>query len=1272
MQCPVCGRRFRQSSCPVHGTPYAPAAAPAAPPPAIPTIAGYRDLVVIGAGGFGTVYAADGPAGRVAIKTAHATDAFAQERLRREGAALEAIGPPHVPRFHESGALADGTGYIVMELLAIPTLAERLADRDPLPVEAALPIARAILSALAAAHAAGLLHRDLKPENIFVGEDRATIVDFGLVKRLGTASEQNLTLTGMVLGSSVYMSPEQCAGSSDIDSRCDVYSFAVVLYEMLAGRPPFLGSAAEIMQAHLARRPPRPSSFAPVPPRLEELILRCLAKRREDRPPRVAEIDAALAALPTHVAAPAAGPPVHAGAPRAPTTSHEKRTAGLLFFRCAGDVCRVQQLMDSFGGQLARGDGSFAAVFDHTVGENPVRRAFLAGQAIVDAALAETVIIDTAAVTVLPRPAGGRRYVSPLFTREDQFPVAGGPRGVLATPHSAELLGDVGKHAVGLRDLYRITPARGPQTTATAIVGRDRELAELAAVARGVRSSAVSTVIGEAGVGKSCLLAAAAERVRDWLPDVELVHLGARGHADGPLRRVLRQLLELPAEPPADAGRAFLAARLGYLLGEEVWPGVAVALGWARPDDEAVRALASAPGALRSSAARAVAMALRGRAADHPVAVFVDDAHLLDKATLDGLELATLAEAAAPIWLCVSARPAFATARADWGARAALHRRVELAALGADAAGELCRRLLEPAENVPGPVIERLVARTQGLPLLIAELVRGFKREGLVRRQEKGATWYLASDALERLTDLPLIDWVVSRELAALSPDLARHARLLALLGGEVATAEVAGVLQELDHAGLGHDFPLDAAIAIRWLVEAGVLVALPEADRWAFRTAVVREAILRATPAQLAQPIHDAAYRYHRATGAPESLPALADHAAQRGLKREAFGAYVLLAERAAARHAYLDAESFLGRALEQEGHGEDPLELARVLRERGLLRYRLTRYDEARRDLGRARELAGRAGDRGLEIAIDLDEATVLDWQEEWHASRDLVERARKLSAEIDGGPGPLLEARLAMGRGRSACRFAEYDDAARLLLDAAARSDRVGDEAYETLVIALLLGGWVLATLGRLEESRAAFDRVVPLTSARHDQLHLGAALACRNTLWAALDQPRQAADDLGVLLGITRELGNVRLECAARQLLALSLHYLGRYEDAEAEARRAIEVDDRLMGAAARPESRIYLARILAVAGKTAEAAQALDDVHARQEVSRANGGGELLPMEATMLAFVELLVRGGSVAEWDDLEARARKDLNGQDLGEAVRLIAERRGAIGSP
>jgi tetratricopeptide (TPR) repeat protein len=473
-----------------------------------------------------------------------------------------------------------------------------------------------------------------------------------------------------------------------------------------------------------------------------------------------------------------------------------------------------------------------------------------------------------------------------------------------------------------------------------------------------------------------------------------------------------------------------------------------------------------------------------------------------------------------------------------------------------------------------------------------------------------------------------------------------------------------------VEDAGLGHDYPLDAAIAIRWLVEAGVLVALPEADRYAFRTAVVREAILRAIPAELAQPIHDAAYRYHRATGLPASLPALAFHAAQRGLKHEAFATYVALAEQAAGRHAYLDAELFLGRALEQEGHGEDPIELARVLRERGLLRYRLTRYDEARRDLGRARELAAGQGSRALELAVDLDEATVLDWMEEWHASRDLVERARRLAGELDGGPGPLLEARLAMGLGRSACRFAEYEDAARLLLDAAARSDGLGDEAYETLVIALLLGGWVLATLGRLEESRAAFDRVVPLTTARHDQLHLGAALACRNTLWAALNQPQQAADDLGVLLGITRELGNVRLECAARQLLALSLHVLGRYAEAEVQARRAIEVDDRLMGAAARLESRIYLARILAVAGKTAEAAEVLDDVHARRETSRASGGGELLPMEATMLAFVELLVRGGDVAAWNDLEARARKDLNGQDLEEALRLIAERRAAGG--
>src|SRR5262249_43538247 len=195
------------------------------------------------------------------------------------------------------------------------------------------------------------------------------------------------------------------------------------------------------------------------------------------------------------------------------------------------------------------------------------------------------------------------------------------------------------------------------------------------------------------------------------------------------------------------------------------------------------------------------------------------------------------------------------------GERAALHQRIDLGPLEAAAAGALLRKLLEPAENVPADVVDHLMARTQRVPRLLAELVRGLKRDGLVRRAAKGDAWYLAIDALGTPPDSPLLEWLASRELSWLPPELARHAQLLSLLGPWFTRFEVAGVLLELDRAGLGAELALDSDVAIGRLIDSGLVV---EAGRLSFRSGVVRETVERATPQALAQPIHEAAYRFY------------------------------------------------------------------------------------------------------------------------------------------------------------------------------------------------------------------------------------------------------------------------------------------------------------------------------------------------------------------------------------------------------------------------
>jgi len=684
-----------------------------------------------------------------------------------------------------------------------------------------------------------------------------------------------------------------------------------------------------------------------------------------------------------------------------------------------------------------------------------------------------------------------------------------------------------------------------------------------------------------------------------------------------------------------------------------------VALGWAAAADDDVRAVAAAPGVLRAAAARAIGAGLRQRALERPVLVALDDAHLADLAGLDGLEQATRREEEARVAVLVAARPALLEGRPGWGESAATQRRIVVGPLEDAAAGQLLRRLLAPAEGVPADVIERLVARTRGLPLLMTELARGLKRDGFIRRQDKGDAWYLAMEALDSLPDAPLVDWLAGRELAQLPADLARHARLCALLGAETTRAELAGVLLELDRAGQGGDLGLDPDVATARLVEAG-LFAEPVGQRIAYRSGVVREAVERQAPPALATPVHEAAYRFH--TGPDGRLAARARHAARCGRPRESFASWLELAREAEARHAYVDAEGHYGAAIEQRGHGEDPAELGAAWRGRGLMRNRLARYDQALHDLAQAREHAAARGDLPAEIAIILDEATVLDWIEEFHRSREKATQAEEAAGRLAGGAGALLEARLTLARARSHFRFNENEAAAPLFLDAARRAETLGEEAYETLVVALLLGGFVLTIVGRLDEAEAAFNRVIPLLAARGDKLHLTGALANRFPLWAARRQPGPILADLQLLLEMGRELGSARHEYGVLGFAALCLHWIGESRDAESYARRAIEVEDRYLGAAAHLEGRVLLARILALRGDLDAAAGVLADIRGRHDAALARGQRDaaLLPAEEVLVAEVDLLTRGGSPDEWRALASRAREVLSGADLDEVVR------------
>jgi serine/threonine-protein kinase len=260
---------------------------------------------LLGRGGMSSVFSGwDRTLGReVAIKVLAADlveDRVFVERFDREARAAASLSHRNVVAVFDSGADA-GARFIVMERVSGKTLASRLRD-GPLPIKQAVEIAAGVAQALGAAHAGGIVHRDVKPGNVMLGDNgQVKVLDFGIARALAATS---LTRASTVIGTAGYLSPEQAEGGP-VDARSDLYGLGCVLYEMLAGRPPFVAdSAAALVHQHLTRRPEPPSRWRPeVSPALDQIVLRCLAKDPRARYARAGELAGALMKEPSTRAA---------------------------------------------------------------------------------------------------------------------------------------------------------------------------------------------------------------------------------------------------------------------------------------------------------------------------------------------------------------------------------------------------------------------------------------------------------------------------------------------------------------------------------------------------------------------------------------------------------------------------------------------------------------------------------------------------------------------------------------------------------------------------------------------------------------------------------------------------------------------------------------------------------------------------------------------------------------------------------------------------------
>ncbi len=301
--CPTCQLRYKDDDevCFMDGAALGPLA-----DPRIGTLLAGRYLLEaqLGEGGMAVVYRArnalvDRPVAVKVMSASMARDANLKERFRREAKNTAALAHPNIVEILDYGEAEDGAPFLVMEILEGQSL-DKLIQAGPMPVAQVATLGAHVARGLARAHDFSVVHRDLKPENIFVtraqsGRGVAKILDFGIAR---SAHDQRLTSAGQIFGTPQYMAPERVT-SIDTGPPADLYALGIILFEMLTGKLPFTANdITGFLVAHMRETPVAPSSLVPnVPRRLDELILRMLAKKPEDRPVDAHTVDKELSAL---------------------------------------------------------------------------------------------------------------------------------------------------------------------------------------------------------------------------------------------------------------------------------------------------------------------------------------------------------------------------------------------------------------------------------------------------------------------------------------------------------------------------------------------------------------------------------------------------------------------------------------------------------------------------------------------------------------------------------------------------------------------------------------------------------------------------------------------------------------------------------------------------------------------------------------------------------------------------------------------------------------
>ncbi len=1112
-RCPTCGRRLLAGEvCPTHPLEHAAAQKqPSTPPPR------WRDPIVgcLGEGGFATVWEVRPTHGEpYALKVAKAPTELAQRRMEREASALLAVGAPWVPELVDHGVDDSGHAWLAMKLIRGEPLGDLIATE--LLHDHIRALLRGLLEAVVALHGAGIIHRDLKPDNVMVDDEgRVTVLDLGMARQL--VGDVDDPFAAAIAGSAEYMAPEQFE-SGEVTDRADVYSLGIIAYEMCAMRPPFVGSAIEVGRGHRAMRPPRLIDAAPD---IESLYTDALRKDPVLRP-SVAELlgrfeDSSFSEW-------------FDGAtrPRVPLPAVPVRERLQPVVVMWAELARLDRNVlamlaaHKFRVVSQRGRRVLAVIL---ASDHPTPSSEALGVAEELVALGGRAVVHLADCVVT-----GDRVTGPALEAPESWLPAGAWTGlrlsgaIAATIDRAVVMADDG--SAGFSTLAE------PQRSE--LIGRQADLDSLLEILAHDAGPGLVLVSGAVGVGKSAL----AEALRHTLD-----------------KDKARIFLAAVPPPGRDRGPAGSAQVFSPFLPDwdkrPVMPDLA----------EATRALAK----------------------DAPMVLILDDVDHAEHALLDAIEYMTLVGGIerCALWVVCFASPQLLARRPDFGERARLHR-ISLGKLDDEAQVALATKWLSPVDYLPVASLRPLLTVADGNPLHIVSLCRELHERGAILQREDGG-YFLDTSSLEQLPTLALGPWMATRQLTDLPEETIALARVCAVLGETFDRAELSAMVERLDEITGGSRIVIDVAIGVGELGAAGLLEEDDkDATRLRFINGLVCEGIYAMLGAEERASVHRLALDYWQAQWQPGMdattddlktmvVQRIARHSRALGERRSAGWTCAQLARTADRLYRFVEAEQQWSAALQ---FLDEELDCAEALVGRARARYRQHRTADAIADAQGASQIARRIDNRGLLVDALLEEATVLDWAEDFATSALRTQEAREC-----GSDEPLQQVRLALAEARVSFRR-QTPDAADELRAVVDRADQVGDP--ETSVIAAMLAGYAYLMRGmRLEQSGEMFERGVQACKRSGDHFHLAALLANRIPLWSARGDMESGMKDLLEAIRLAREHGQPMIERTGSYNLAELLLWWNRLEESFGWAESSWKLQERYGSKAAVPDLLLML-------------------------------------------------------------------------------------------